>query len=260
MSERKSVVAFLIGIFGLILGINSVGSAQELSPSGTPETLPEVQITPLPDAASCGTTGTQSVLFLSSDAVLGNPPHEIDAIRLIEADYDAAAVRITAIPRDLVLRAGEVSGLLTAEGAQEILADRLGIQADRAILMTMEKIPPIVDAVGGVELTIPQAITTENGVSFAAGPQTLNGYAALEYVRAIQPGGEGDRIQRQNRFLNALWARLRTDAALPALPELAAQFESSLSTDLMPEEFGNLLCLLAALDPAQVTHLQMSIP
>ncbi|MEU4871558.1 LCP family protein [Streptomyces sp. NPDC021608] len=70
----------------------------------------------------------------------------------------------------------------------------------------------LTDAVGGVPVTVAEnAYDPEQHRHFTAGTQTMNGDEALAYVRQRHglPGGELDRIKRQQQFLRSLVAQVR---------------------------------------------------
>ncbi|GAA1871095.1 hypothetical protein GCM10009836_59800 [Pseudonocardia ailaonensis] len=66
-----------------------------------------------------------------------------------------------------------------------------------------------VDAVGGVDLCVPQAIKDPKAaLDIKAGCQQLDGATALGYVRTrATAGSDFDRVQRQREFLSALIAK-----------------------------------------------------
>ena len=66
-----------------------------------------------------------------------------------------------------------------------------------------------VDAVGGVDLCVPQAIKDPKAaLDIKAGCQELDGATALGYVRTrATAGSDFDRVQRQREFLSALIAK-----------------------------------------------------
>lgn len=71
----------------------------------------------------------------------------------------------------------------------------------------------IVDAIGGVELDIPQAFKDkDSGSDFKAGKQTLNGSQALAFVRARKAFASSDlaRTKNQQKFLAALASQTAT--------------------------------------------------
>ncbi|MFD5127443.1 LCP family protein [Streptomyces olindensis] len=75
----------------------------------------------------------------------------------------------------------------------------------------------LTDAVGGVPITVPaDSYDPEQKRHFTAGTHTMNGEEALSYVRQRHglPGGELDRIKRQQQFLRALIGEIRDDVSI----------------------------------------------
>ncbi|MFP5020965.1 LCP family protein [Pseudonocardia phyllosphaerae] len=73
-----------------------------------------------------------------------------------------------------------------------------------------------VDAVGGVDMCIPEAIKDPKaGLDIKAGCQELDGGTALGYVRTrATPGSDFDRVKRQREFLSVLLAKATSPLTL----------------------------------------------
>jgi LCP family protein required for cell wall assembly len=80
------------------------------------------------------------------------------------------------------------------------------------------------NAVGGVQVCLRQAAhDPETGASFPAGVQTISGVQALNFVRQRHnlPGGDLDRIRRQQAFLGSLAHKILSTGVLTNPAELA---------------------------------------
>ncbi|GAA3802549.1 LCP family protein [Cellulomonas soli] len=115
-----------------------------------------------------------------------------------------------------------------------------GVRIDHFVVVDFVGFVQMVDALGGVNICIPDAIDSPKaGLVLAAGYQTLNGTQALGFARARTGEGLGDgsdtnRLGRQQRLIAAvvtevLSKNLLTD--LPALIQFASAATSSLTTD-----------------------------
>lgn len=83
--------------------------------------------------------------------------------------------------------------------------DLSGIDVHHYVRVTFGGFVDVVDAVGGVELCLEEAINDRDaGIDLPAGCQTLDGPDALGYVRVRKIDDDLQRIQRQQRFLRAL--------------------------------------------------------
>jgi LCP family protein required for cell wall assembly len=128
---------------------------------------------------------------------------------------------LLAFPRDLwVTRcdgsAGRINVAEDIGGASclvQTVRDVSGIDVQHYVRVTFGGFVDIVDAIGGVELCLEDAINDRDaGIDLPAGCQVLDGPDALGYVRVRKIDDDLGRIQRQQQFIQAL-AR---DAAAPS--------------------------------------------
>lgn len=96
---------------------------------------------------------------------------------------------------------GPVGAICTVE---KLTATRM----DHLAIIDWAGFKDITDALGGVEVYVPETITDDNqgGVTFEQGVNELDGELALKYVRSRYVLREGDlgRIDRQQNFLRAM--------------------------------------------------------
>ncbi|MGI6037494.1 MAG: LCP family protein [Limnochordia bacterium] len=96
----------------------------------------------------------------------------------------------------------------------------------------------LVDALGGVRLNVDEEMAYRDAhgeIYFQLDPgwQTLDGEAALYYIRYLGPGEEeGQRLARQEAFLNALLSQAARKENIDRLPELVRLARETLKTDL----------------------------
>lgn len=217
----------------------------------------------------CGNTGKIRILLVGADYSIGMPPFGADAIRVLQIDFDKGTMSTVAFPRALVVNTNALGDPLKAQmelgtsfyemkqvaqgsnsdkvvAATNLLAqvmyDNFKVNPNYYITFQLDSIGAVIDAIGGVEIVLPQSITTERGVTFPAGAQTLNGRLATEFVRAKSPGGESGRLQRQEQLVDALQKKLFSANFAVNIPELLAQFEAAIVTDLSPDQIMSLVC------------------
>jgi LCP family protein required for cell wall assembly len=93
-----------------------------------------------------------------------------------------------------------------------------GIRIDHFVKVDFTGFKGMVDAVGGVEVCIPEAINdTKALLTLPAGRQTLRGEQALGYVRARYSLGDGSdigRIQRQQMFIASMVKKVMSGETL----------------------------------------------
>ncbi|MGW6545979.1 LCP family protein [Streptomyces massasporeus] len=104
-----------------------------------------------------------------------------------------------------------------AEDGPELLVRTVeantGLHIDHYVEIGFAGFANIVDAVGGVEMDIPQDIKdTKSGADLKKGKQTLDGEQALAFVRTryALAGSDLDRTKNQQKFLSALANQVAT--------------------------------------------------
>ncbi|QIJ63092.1 LCP family protein [Streptomyces sp. JB150] len=140
---------------------------------------------------------------------------------------------LISLPRDSNVTIPEFKGsesgkMLPAKGANKLNAAysidgptllvrtveyNTGLHIDHYVEIGFAGFANIVDAVGGVEMDIPQDIKdTKSGANLEKGRQTLNGEEALAFVRTryALAGSDLDRTKNQQKFLNALASQVAT--------------------------------------------------
>jgi LCP family protein required for cell wall assembly len=125
---------------------------------------------------------------------------------------------LLAFPRDLLVTRcdGSTGRINVAEaiGGPSCLVQTVrelsGIDVQHYLRVTFGGFVDVVDAVGGVELCLEEPIDDRDaGIDLPAGCQVLEGPDALGYVRVRKIDDDLGRIQRQQRFLQALARRGR---------------------------------------------------
>jgi LCP family protein required for cell wall assembly len=246
--------------------------------------------TSLPVASSssqgvCGGRGNLLLLFVGTDFSGGVWPQGADAVRVVKLDFDHEKITVVAFPRDLwVKTAGLANQNISAtrlglsyfymENATmgtekhkvttattligQALYDNFGVAPQTYLTVQMKNLNEMVDAVGGVDIKIPEAFVSDYKISFPAGLQHLDGAQAREYIRTYNPGGDAARRERQNQFAKAMQENLLGAGLIARLPELFTQFNQSIVTDLTPETIGELTCLVKAVPEEQISFYEIS--
>lgn len=97
---------------------------------------------------------------------------------------------------------------LTADAVSSLLYD---IHINGYLALNMAGIAPVVDAVGGVELTLEKDETAIDPSYTAGSVVTLNGEQAERYIRYRDTNVQGsntDRMERQTEFIQALFTKV----------------------------------------------------
>jgi LCP family protein required for cell wall assembly len=144
-----------------------------------------------------------------------------DTIFILSVQGRRAAM--LAFPRDLwVERCDGSSGRINAAeviGGPSCLAETVrelsGIEVHHYLRVTFGGFVELVDAVGGVELCLEEAIQDDDAkIDLPAGCQRLEGEDALGFVRVRKIDDDFQRIQRQQRFVQALAREVVTPSTL----------------------------------------------
>lgn len=188
-----------------------------------------------------------------------------DSILLLSVNPQTADVRILQIPRDTYADYTErdykklngAYNTLGADGVRDFLSHALGIRIDYTAVYDLDCVRRAVDAVGGVELEVPQPMHYTDPVQgleidLPAGKQRLDGEKAEQFVRFRSGYADADlgRLNAQKLFLEAFLQALRqlpparlTPVCLALLPQVR--------TDLPPTDAVRLaLAFLRADEPS----------
>ncbi|MFC7327501.1 LCP family protein [Marinactinospora rubrisoli] len=116
-----------------------------------------------------------------------------------------------------------------------------GIHIDHFVSVDFTGFKGMVDAIGGVDMCIPQAIQDDKAhLDLEAGEQTLNGEQALGYVRSRYAQGDGSdigRIERQQEFMGAMLRQVMSSEVLASPSNLYAFLGSVTDSITTDDEF-----------------------
>ena len=195
----------------------------------------------------------ESVLVLGSDA----RPDEIkrgeagrtDTLLLVVADRATPRLALLSVPRDLwvaipgngeerINAAYELGG---SQIAKQTVSNVLGQRVDRYVLIGLQGVRDVVDAVGGVDITVPRAIHDETyptddygyqTVDIPAGRQHMDGDTALKYARTRHQDNDFARTARQQQVVGAIRSAMLSPANWPRLPTLVFTVLGAIKTDV----------------------------
>ncbi|WP_083983898.1 LCP family protein [Actinomadura hibisca] len=178
-------------------------------------------------------THADNILVVGSDSRAGansayghDDGARTDTMVLFHVPADGEKVRGVSLPRDSIVeipscrapgggtvaaRTGMINSAFNEAGlecAWKTVEAATGVRVDHVLQIDFTGFKSMVDALGGVELTVPQAINDPKAhLRLKAGRQKLNGEQALGYARARYSVGDGSdlgRIQRQQALMKAM--------------------------------------------------------
>ncbi len=189
-----------------------------------------------------------TILVMGVDARPGAPIDiavRPDALMVVRLDPRAATCRVLALPRDTLTELPgygrtKINHALMVGGIpyQKLVVEQLlGLKIDRYALIDFAGFGKLVDAVGGVPVTVPQDIVRDGAVLFRAGPQTFDGEQALAYAR-YRGGADVDvgRVRRQQQIIRGLVTVARQRNLARDINALLPAIEGHLRTDLTTAE------------------------
>ena len=182
------------------------------------------------------------------NAALGGNSDLMLLVRLIPETHE---IHVLSIPRDTLVQipgrgtdkvndANMLGGPALAAQTVSRLLD--GIPLDRYIRVDNGGFVSIIDALGGVEVTVPKQMDYDDhsqnlSIHLSPGTQRLNGQHLQEYVRFRHDElGDISRIQRQQEVLKAIQNQILQPATLLKLPNILKIIQNSVDTNLSSEE------------------------
>lgn len=137
-----------------------------------------------------------------------------------------------------------------AVALSEAIGYSLDVKIDDFALVNMQGFLEVIDAVGGVDVEIGQALPMPGTIpgakyelpaTLGPGFVHLDGTLAIAYVRSRSADSDYQRMGRQRQLLSALGSQVSTTDALGAFSTVTGDLENSMRTSLSSGEFGNLL-------------------
>ena len=265
-------------------------SAQELPPTwtaspGPSPTLqgrvtlaPTVSFTTNTPAPRCGGPALMNVLVVGADTRGDNYTYGLaDAIRLVRVDFSTPKVTVLEFPRDLWVEIPHIADNLDGQDHEKLnqaflygqpgfkywddpsegsgllaltLNKNFGVKIDHYITVNMRTFVHIVDAVGGIDVNIPDKDTARS-TDLPIGDHHLEGSQALKLVRNRE-GGSFERADNQSIVICALRKKLTNPAIVTQIPALIEAFKDNIRTDFTPEQLSQLACLGTQMPPQNI--------
>lgn len=246
----------------------------------TSTVIPVSKASPLPTITSnvglCGAPPVMNILTIGTDARGDNYAYGLaDVIRLVRVDFVNPKVTVLEMPRDLWVEIPDIADNLKGQDHEKLnqaylygnrgfgytddpaqgpgllartLTLNFGTQIDHYAAVNMRTFEKIVNAVGGIDVTLPETVDgrtaedTNKRLLFLSGTHHLDGTRALTLAR-IRIEGVFARAENQNRVLCALRDKLTSPAVITKIPNLIRSFQGAIQTDLSPEQLGQLACI-----------------
>ena len=224
----------------------------------------------------CGGPPVMTLLVIGSDERQDDYLYGLsDSIRLVRIDFTKPEVLSLDIPRDLWVEIPDISdhygvdhgklneayffgnpGMGYYDGPGEgpgllarTLQENFGVTVDHYLAVNMQTFVRLVDSIDGIDINVSSKVDlneNQDGANpdyvFEPGIHHLDGQMALKLAMNRNPT-IFQRARYQDIVLRAIQAKLLTPTMIPKLPQLFAQFTSSVQTDLSPNDISQLACL-----------------
>lgn len=164
----------------------------------------------------------------------------------------------------------EEASMLALRALAKEVSQALAIPMHYAVKVDFTAFEKVIDALGGIDLTIPETIhdTEFPGPNYAfetfhidAGMQHLDGATALKYARTRHTSSDFDRSARQQRILQAAAHKAQEEGTLRKprkILELLSIISDHLETDLTAREMVTLANAARTIGQDRVVSMQLS--
>ena len=227
-------------------------------------------------APRCGGPPVMTILAIGSDTRgTGYTWGLSDVIRVVRVDFVTPRVTVLDFPRDLWVKIPYIADNLNGQDHEKLnqaylygnpgdgfkywddpsagpglLARTLdlnfGVKVDHYIAVNMKTFVKLVDAVGGLDVTLANSVDGSDDPHLQKGPHHVDGTEALALARN-RTDGVFSRGDNQNIVLCALQKKLTSPSVVAEIPRLVQSFQGSVQTDLSPAIMSQLACLAAQL-------------
>jgi LCP family protein required for cell wall assembly len=255
-----------------------------------------------PGAVPWGDDGRFDLLLLGSDASGTRWSRRMDVMLLVEVDVTTGRTAMIGLPRNLVnapyppgaardaVACGCLKGLLNevyveatvrhpkrwpGSGAikgigavRGVVSELTGRPIDAVLVADLKAVIEVVDALGGVDIDVPEAVFDDRypdpirgriRLYIPAGPQHMDGRIALAYARSRHFSSDYARMERQQTLLLAIRSQIGPLTLVQA-PDLFAATEGRAWTDLPRDSLPALVQLFGRAAHASVTQLRIVPP
>ncbi|MBQ6006523.1 MAG: LCP family protein [Selenomonadaceae bacterium] len=184
--------------------------------------------------------GYTNVLILGVD---DSHLQEADTILVLSFSNETGKSRIISIPRDTLVtsqsNSGKIGTLYSWGGATVLVREvskLLGISIHQYVIIDMTTFAELIDTLGGLDIYVEENMDYDDEVAglsihIPQGYQHLSGEEVQKYLRYRgEKLGDVGRVQRQQKFIKALYAKVLQLDTIPKLPAIAEIFRNKMET------------------------------
>ncbi len=275
--EFFTIVFTLVGIFlivgsiGLISYLKTSEKAQLTNKEIETEETQYIQPTQKQEETKEEeTTAKEEEEKIINVAVFGLDKGETrtDVIFVVNFNTKTKKINIVSVPRDTrvnlsnrgYIKLNEVHAYSGVDASIKKLEEILNIEIDNYVKVNLKSFRNIVDALGGVEMNVPQAMNYEDPeqdlyIHLSAGYQKLDGKKAEQLVR-YRTYAQADlkRIEVQHLFMEALIEKvLNMDNLIRTAPQLCYNLIKYVKTDFGVDDILDYVKYIGDLKSTNIT-------
>ena len=152
-----------------------------------------------------------------------------------------------------------------ARAVMDLVGHLYGIEIHRFALVDLLGFVEIVDALGGLTITVTSRVEDEqytrpggeeSPVLFPSGTYEMNGQEVLSYARVRRGTDDFDRMGRQRCVLEALAAQANPTTLIQALPGLVPAIQGSILTDILVAEWPDFIELAGSVETTTIVSVR----
>lgn len=176
-----------------------------------------------------------------------------DTMFVVTVDQNVGEATILSIPRDTRVkipgRGWDKINHAYAEGGHDLSRKSVealfGVGIDYDVVVDFAAFYKIVDAVGGIDIDVEKRMYYEDPydnlvINIRPGLQHMDGKTAIQYVRYRDGDGDLGRIERQQKFLKAMLAKVNSPSVIPRIPAIIREVSTAIKTDISVTDMINL--------------------
>lgn len=158
---------------------------------------------------------------------------------------------------------------------RKTLQGNFGVQADGYLAVNYALMAELVDAIGGVELTVEEfelkplngilgyynylrGMPEEQGALAVSGTRILTGLQAMSYARIRKTDSDFERVKRQQRVMAAIYRQIR-QASPEQMMDAVTRFVDSVGTDVSLSDVLSLLHDVMRMDDLKIETLSIPV-
>jgi LCP family protein required for cell wall assembly len=221
--------------------------------------------------------GALNILLIGSDSRAGTNAEygtdsgaRSDTTMLLHVSKDRKTATVASIPRDSMVQIpscdlgngktsaatlGMFNSAFATGGAActvKTVQSISGIAIDHVMVVDFTGFKDIVDAIGGVQVTLDKAVNDPaSHLDLPAGTSTITGEQALAYVRARETLGDGSdigRMSRQQEFMKSVLDKMTSDGVLNDPAKLVKVLDAATKSLTTDPALGSLSALTSLAD------------